>query len=65
MFRTETKKASIAHQWIADGYHVHALALGGTPTLWIKGSRRYSETEQSEARLAIAALCAEICEGAE
>ena len=57
MFRTETKKRTIADSWIADGFHVHASVNG-----WIKGPRRYSETEQNEAKRAIAALCAQICE---
>jgi len=65
MTRITTEKRSIADQWIADGYHAHLAARAGQRQRWIKGARRYSETEQEQAKRAIAALCAEICEVAE
>jgi hypothetical protein len=61
MQRETTKSATIAAHWVAEGYHVHAMRRAAGDS-WIKGSRRYSEIEQAEARAAIAALCAQICE---
>ena len=62
MFRTETTKHAIAESWTAEGYRVHAVKLSGARNTWIRGDRRFNATEQNEARRAIEALCAEICE---
>jgi len=66
MFNQETTTSeSIVNAWISEGYRVHVTCIDGPRNRYIKGARRYSETEQEQAKRAIAALCAEICEGAE
>ena len=56
-----TKSEAIANGWIAEGYHVHVACIDGPRNRYIRGTRKFTDSEQLEAQRAIEAICAELC----